>query len=144
MASASPPPAVGQPGLGPLRRVHAGVLDVVFHESGPPAGTPVLLMHGFPYDVQAYAEVAPLLAARGLRVIVPFLRGYGGTRFVDAATPRSGEQAALGADLLALLDALRIDKALLAGYDWGGRAACIVAALWPERCLGLVSQNSYN
>ncbi|MEZ5643239.1 MAG: alpha/beta hydrolase [Burkholderiaceae bacterium] len=144
MASASPPPAVGQPGLGPLRRVHAGVLDVVFHESGPPAGTPVLLMHGFPYDVQAYADVAPLLVARGLRVIVPFLRGYGGTRFVDAATPRSGEQAALGADLLALLDALRIDKALLAGYDWGGRAACIVAALWPERCLGLVSQNSYN
>lgn len=130
--------------LGSLRRVRAGVLDVAFHESGPADGTPVLLMHGFPYDVHAYAEVAPLLAARGCRVIVPYLRGYGPTSFVDAATPRSGEQAALGADLLALLDALGIERAVLAGFDWGGRAACIVAALWPERCIGLVSCNSYN
>jgi len=130
--------------LGDLRRVRAGVLDVAFHESGPTDGTPVLLMHGFPYDVHAYTEVAPLLAAQGCRVIVPYLRGYGPTSFVDDATPRSGEQAALGADLLALLDALGIERAVLAGFDWGGRAACIVAALWPERCIGLVSCNSYN
>jgi len=104
----------------------------------------VLLMHGFPYDIHAYAEVTPLLADAGCRVVVPYLRGYGETRFLDAATPRSGEQAALGADLLALLDALHIPRAVLAGYDWGGRAACVVAALWPGRCAGLVSYNSYN
>ena len=101
-------------------------------------------MHGFPYDVHAYADVAPRLAARGCRVFVPALRGFGATRFRDAATPRSGEQAALGADLRALMDALGIARATLAGYDWGGRAACVVAALWPERCAGLVSFNSYN
>ena len=131
-------------GLGTLRRVRAGVLDVAFHESGPSDGPPVLLMHGFPYDVHAYAEVAPRLADRGCRVVVPYLRGYGPTSFVDTATPRSGQQAALGADLLALLDALGLPRAVLAGYDWGGRAACIVAALWPERCAGLVSLDSYN
>ena len=130
--------------LGSLRRVRAGVLDVAFCESGPAEGPPVLLMHGFPYDVHAYEAVAPLLAAQGCRVIVPYLRGYGATRFADAATPRSGEQAALGADLLALLDALHIDRAVLAGYDWGGRACCVVAALWPGRCAGLVSVNGYN
>ncbi|MFY9137763.1 alpha/beta fold hydrolase, partial [Zwartia sp.] len=107
-------------------------------------GTPVFLMHGFPYDIHAYAEVAPLLAQAGCRVIVPYLRGYGPTAFLSPVTPRSGEQAALGADLLALMDALAIPQALLAGYDWGGRAACVVAALWPERCKGLVSFNSYN
>ena len=130
--------------LQPLRCIKAGVLDVALYETGPVDGAPVLLMHGFPYDIHAYAEVAPLLAARGCRVIVPYLRGYGGTRFLDATTPRSGEQAALGADLLALMDALSIPKAVLAGYDWGGRAACVVAALWSERCIGLVSLNSYN
>jgi len=130
--------------LEPLRHVKAGVLDVALHEAGPAGGPPVFLMHGFPYDIHAYAEVAPLLAAKGCRVIVPYLRGYGDTRFLDAATPRSGEQAALGADLLALMDALSIPKAVLAGYDWGGRAACVVAALWPDRCTGLVSLNSYN
>ena len=124
--------------------VQAGVLDVAYYEAGPADGPPVVLMHGFPYDIHAYAEVAPLLAAQGCRVIVPYMRGYGGTRFLDAATPRSGEQAAFGADLLALLDALSIPRAVLAGYDWGGRACCVVAALWPERCAGLVSLNSYN
>jgi len=104
----------------------------------------VLLMHGFPYDIHAFVDVAPQLAARGCRVIVPYLRGYGPTRFRDKTTPRSGEQAALGADLLALIDTLGIQRAVLAGYDWGGRAACVVAALWPERCIGLVSLNSYN
>lgn len=128
----------------PLRRIEAGVLEVAYHESGPADGPPVLLMHGFPYDIHTYAEVAPLLAAEGCRTIVPYMRGYGGTRFLSADTPRSGEQAAFGADLLALLDALEIERAVLAGYDWGGRAACVVAALWPERCAGLVSLNSYN
>ncbi|WP_422097584.1 alpha/beta fold hydrolase [Variovorax sp.] len=128
----------------PLRRIEAGVLEVAYHESGPADGPPVLLMHGFPYDIHTYAEVAPLLAAEGCRTIVPYMRGYGGTRFLSADTPRSGEQAAFGADLLALLDALKIERAVLAGYDWGGRAACVVAALWPERCAGLVSLNSYN
>jgi len=128
----------------PLRKVEAGVLDVAYHEAGPADGPPVLLMHGFPYDIHTYAEVAPMLASQGCRVIVPYMRGYGGTRFLSGTTPRSGEQAAFGADLLALLDALEIERAVLAGYDWGGRAACVVAALWPERCAGLVSLNGYN
>jgi pimeloyl-ACP methyl ester carboxylesterase len=101
-------------------------------------------MHGFPYDIHSYVDVAPALAGRGCRVIVPYMRGYGATRFLDAKTPRSGEQAAFGADLKALMDALGIPKAVLAGYDWGGRAACVCAALWPERCGGLVSLNGYN
>src|SRR3954469_4843312 len=127
-----------------LHTAEAGVLAISWHEAGPPDGVPVFLMHGFPYDVHAYAEVAPLLAAQGCRVIVPYLRGYGPTRFLRPDTPRSGEQAALGADLLALMDALQVRRAVLAGYDWGGRAACVVAALWPQRCAGLVSFNSYN
>ena len=127
-----------------LRHIDADVLNVAYYETGPASGPPVLLMHGFPYDIHAYAEVARLLAEQGCRVIVPYLRGFGATRFLSPATPRSGEQAALGADLLALLDALAIPRAVLAGYDWGGRAACVVAALWPERCAGLVSLNSYN
>ena len=127
-----------------LKRITAGVLDIACAELGPHDGPPVFLMHGFPYDIHTYAEVAPILANAGCRVIVPYLRGYGPTRFLSADTPRSGEQAALGADLLALMDALEIPRALLAGYDWGGRAACVVAALWPERCAGLVSFNSYN
>ncbi len=128
----------------PLRKIEAGVLEIAYHEAGPADGPPVLLMHGFPYDIHTYAEVAPMLASQGCRVIVPYMRGYGGTRFLSDTTPRSGEQAAFGADLLALLDTLEIDRAVLAGYDWGGRAACVVAALWPERCAGLVSLNSYN
>jgi pimeloyl-ACP methyl ester carboxylesterase len=127
-----------------LKKMNAGVLEMAYAESGPPDGPPVFLMHGFPYDIHAYADVAPILAAAGCRVIVPYLRGFGPTRFLKAETPRSGEQAALGADLLALMDALKIPRAVLAGYDWGGRAACVVAALWPERCAGLVSFNSYN
>ena len=117
----------------------AGVLDVAYLDVGPKDGAPVILLHGFPYDAHAYDEAARHLAAAGRRCIVPFLRGYGPTRFRSADTPRSGQQAALGADLLALMDALAIPDAVLAGYDWGGRAACIVAALWPERVRGLVS-----
>jgi pimeloyl-ACP methyl ester carboxylesterase len=130
--------------LTPLRSVTAGVLEVAYHEAGPADGPVAFLMHGFPYDIHAYSEVIPLLAAAKCRVIVPYLRGYGPTRFLRPDTPRSGEQAALGADLLALMDAMRIERAVLAGYDWGGRACCVVAALWPERCAGLVSLNSYN
>ena len=128
----------------PLRHIRAGVLDIAYYESGPANGPPVFLMHGFPYHIHTYEEVAPIVADAGCRVIVPYLRGYGPTRFVSEATPRSGEQAALGADLLALMDALAIERAVLAGYDWGGRASCVVAALWPQRCAGLVSFNSYN
>lgn len=102
-----------------------------------------MLLHGFPYDIHSYIDVTPLLAAQGCRVIVPYLRGYGPTRFRDPATPRSGEQASVGADLMVLMDALGIRRAVLAGYDWGGRAACIGAALWPDRCIGLVSVNGY-
>jgi pimeloyl-ACP methyl ester carboxylesterase len=127
-----------------VKTIHAGVLEIAYAEYGPAQGSPVFLMHGFPYDIHAYADVAPILAQAGCRVYVPYLRGYGQTRFLSQATPRSGEQAALGADLLALMDALKVPRAILAGYDWGGRAACVVAALWPERCAGLVSFNSYN
>ena len=132
-------------GVTMIKRVRAGVLDVAYLESGPPEGAPVLLLHGFPYDVHSYDAVAERLAAKGRRVIVAWLRGYGQTRFLHADTPRVGQQAALGADLLALLDALRIERATLAGYDWGGRAACVVAALHPGRVSGLVSGgNGYN
>ena len=132
------------PPLPPLQHIDAGPLSIAYSEFGPSDGPSVFLMHGFPYDIHTYAEVAPALAAEGCRVIVPYLRGFGPTRFLSADTPRSGEQAALGADLLALMDALKVERATLAGYDWGGRATCVVAALWPERCTGLVSFNSYN
>ncbi len=125
-----------------LKRIDAGVLSVAYEETG--TGTPVLLLHGFPYDIHAYGEVAPILASSGCRVIVPYLRGYGPTRFLSPGTPRSGQQAVLASDLLALMDALGISRAVLAGYDWGGRAACIVAALWPERVHGLVTGVGYN
>ena len=127
-----------------IEHIRAGVLDVAYEAHGDPAGWPVVLLHGFPYDPRSFDDVAPHLAAAGARVVVPYLRGYGPTAFVDPGTPRSGEQAALGADLLALLDALRIDVAHLAGYDWGGRAACIVAALHPRRVAGLVTCGGYN
>ena len=122
-----------------MRRIRAGVLDIAYRELGPAGETPVILLHGFPYDVHAYDAVAEQLASAGKRCLIPFLRGYGPTAFHDAATPRSGQQAALGADLLAFMDALAIPDAVLGGYDWGGRAACVVAALRPHRVKGLVS-----
>lgn len=125
-------------------RIRTPVLDVAYEASGPADGLPVLLLHGFPYDVRSFDGVVALVNAAGFRTIVPWLRGYGGTRFLSADTPRSGEQAALGQDLLELMDALRIQKAVLAGYDWGGRAACVVSALWPQRVAGLVSCTGYN
>ena len=127
-----------------MKHVSAGVLDIAYREEGPSSGSPVILLHGFPYDIHAYDGVAPSLASAGCRVITPFLRGYGQTRFRSPDTLRSGEQAVLGLDLLALLDALAIPQAIVAGYDWGGRAACIVSALCPERISGLVSCGGYN
>lgn len=126
------------------RKVTAGVLEVAFLEYGATDGWPCIMGHGFPYDAHAYDVAAPMLAESGARVIVPWLRGHGATRFLSPQTPRSGEQAALGADMLSLMDALEIERAVVGGYDWGGRAACVVAALWPERVTALVSGNSYN
>src|SRR3981081_995405 len=129
--------------LEPLRHVDAGVLNIAYPEAGPADGPVMMPLHGFPFDIHAYVDVVPLLAEKGCRTIVPYLRGYGPTRFRDPATPRSGEQAAIGADLIALMDALAVKRAVFAGYDWGGRAACVAAALWPDRCTGLVSVNGY-
>jgi pimeloyl-ACP methyl ester carboxylesterase len=127
-----------------LRHVRTPSLDIAYEESGAADGTPVVLLHGWPYDPRCYDAVVPLLAKANCRVIVPYLRGFGATRFLSAETPRSGQQAALGNDLRELMEALAIPRALLAGYDWGGRAACVVAALWPERAIGLVTGNAYN
>ncbi|AZF25996.1 alpha/beta fold hydrolase [Pseudomonas sp. R2-60-08W] len=128
----------------PLLYVRTSMLDVAYETHGPVDGEPVILLHGFPYDPRSYDEIAPVLAQRGYRVLVPYLRGYGPTRFINDQVMRSGQQAALAKDLLDFMDALAIPCATLAGYDWGGRAACIVAALWPERVRGLVSADGYN
>jgi pimeloyl-ACP methyl ester carboxylesterase len=124
--------------------VRTAMLDVAYEASGPDDAVPVVLLHGFPYDPRAFDDVIARINQAGLRAIVPYLRGHGATRFLSKDTPRSGEQAALGQDLLELLDALKIERAILAGFDWGGRAACVVSALWPERVLGLVSCTGYN
>jgi Predicted hydrolases or acyltransferases (alpha/beta hydrolase superfamily) len=129
--------------FGPVEQVDAGVLNVGYVESGPADGPVAVLLHGWPYDIHSYAEVAPLLTAQGYRVIVPFLRGYGTTRFLSDETLRNGEQAALAVDVTALMDALGVDHAVVAGFDWGARTAGIVAALWPERCSALVSVSGY-
>ncbi|MFF5970286.1 alpha/beta fold hydrolase [Streptomyces sp. NPDC012769] len=126
-----------------LRQVKAGVLDVGYAEIGPARGPVVLCLHGWPYDIHSYVDVAPLLADRGYRVIVPYLRGHGSTRFLSHRTPRTAEQSAVALDILALMDALGIDKAVLAGFDWGSRTAGIIAALWPERVKALVSTGGY-
>lgn len=131
-------------GSSSLHRVATPVLDVAYEHAGEAGAPPVILLHGFPYDVRAFDEVAPVLAAGGASVFAPYLRGFGGTRFQDDATLRSGQQAALAQDLLEFMDALDIENAVVAGYDWGGRAACIAAALWPERVRGLVSVDGYN
>jgi pimeloyl-ACP methyl ester carboxylesterase len=127
-----------------ILHVRTSVLEVAYEAHGPAAGTAVVLLHGFPYDPRCYDPMVAPLAARGYRVLVPYLRGYGETRFLAPETPRSGQQGALGRDLVEFLDALAIPRAALVGYDWGGRAACIVAALWPERVLGLVTGGGYN
>lgn len=127
-----------------LARIQTPLLDIAYEHSGPDGGLPVLLLHGFPYDIRSYDDAVDIINAAGFHTIVPYLRGYGPTRFLSNATIRSGQQAALGQDLLELMDALRIGKAVVAGYDWGGRAACVVSALWPERVHGLVSCGGYN
>ncbi len=136
--------ASGQPPqLPPLKRVNAGLLNVGYVEAGRADGPAVFLLHGWPYDIHSYAVVTPLLAAQGYRVIVPYLRGYGPTRFLSATTVRNGQPTALARDVIALMDALKIESATLAGFDWGGRSADIVAALWPQRCKALVSVSGY-
>jgi len=125
----------------PLRTLSTSVLSISYHDIGQ--GPAVVLLHGFPYDIHAYAEAAPILADKGFRVVVPYLRGYGTTRFRDHATPRSAEQAALASDLIDLLDGVGLSRAIFAGFDWGARAACAAAALWPQRCSGLVSAGGY-
>jgi pimeloyl-ACP methyl ester carboxylesterase len=135
--------AAGESAFEPLKQINAGSLNVGYAEAGPAGGTPVVLLHGWPYDIHTYADVAPRLAGAGYRVIVPYLRGYGSTRFLSTATPRNAQQSALAVDVIALMDALKIESAILGGCDWGARTACIVAALWPERCRALVSVSGY-
>jgi pimeloyl-ACP methyl ester carboxylesterase len=144
MSAAAVAPALSQTGSTVLKRARTPTLEIAYEQSGPETGSPVMLMHGFPYDPRCYDDVVPRLVAAGYRTIVPYLRGYGATRFLSAETLRSGQQAALGRDLLDLMDALALPRALLVGFDWGGRAACVVAALWPERVRGLVSAAGYN
>ena len=129
--------------LGPIRQVNAGVLNVGYVEHGPASGPPVILLHGWPYDIHSFEEVVPLLEDAGYRVIVPYLRGFGSTRFRYERTPRNAQQSALAVDTIALMDALNVPRAVVAGFDWGARTAAIVAALWPERCSGLVSVSGY-
>jgi pimeloyl-ACP methyl ester carboxylesterase len=129
--------------FGSLKQIDAGVLNVGYAEAGPADGRPVILLHGWPYDIHSYVDVAPLLAAAGYRVIVPYVRGYGATRFLSSDTVRNGQPSVLAVDTIAFMDALKIDKAILAGFDWGARTANIMAALWPERCRAMVSVSGY-
>lgn len=150
-ASASPAKAATLPAVKPgtntsfaaLNKIKAGVLEIGYAEAGPADGPPVILLHGWPYDIYAFVDVAPLLASAGYRVIVPYLRGYGTTRFLSAETMRNGQQSVVAQDIVALMDALNIPKAILAGFDWGARCACIISALWPERAKALVSVSGY-
>jgi pimeloyl-ACP methyl ester carboxylesterase len=128
---------------GPLKQIDAGVLNVGYAEAGPANGRIVILLHGWPYDIDSFAEVTPLLTSAGYRVIIPYLRGYGSTHFLSADTIRNGQQSVVAVDIIALMDALQIKTAILAGFDWGARTACIIAALWPERCTALVSVSGY-
>src|SRR5499427_5335664 len=129
--------------FGPLKQIDAGVLNVGYAEAGPANGPVVILLHGWPYDIHSYVDVAPLLASAGYRVIIPYLRGHGTTRFLSADTVRNGQPSAVAADTVAMMDALNIGKATLGGFDWGARTANIIAALWPERCKGMVSVSGY-
>ena len=142
-ADAAPTQPTTNASFGALKQVDAGVLNVGYAEAGPADGPAVILLHGWPYDIHSYADVTPALASAGYRVIVPFVRGYGTTRFLSDGTPRNGQQSVLAADAIALMDALNIDKAILAGFDWGARSANVIAALWPDRCQALVSVSGY-
>ncbi|MFD7379619.1 alpha/beta fold hydrolase [Streptomyces mirabilis] len=141
-----PRPSVGSAtptSFGPVRQINAGDLNVGYVEAGPANGQAVILMHGWPYDIHSYVEVAPLLAAKGFRVVVPYLRGHGTTRFLSSKTPRNAQQSVFAVDIIALMNALKIDRPILAGYDWGSRTGDIIAALWPERCKALISVTGY-
>src|ERR1700682_72860 len=129
--------------FGPLKQIDAGGLHVGYAEAGPSGGSPVILLHGWPYDIYSFVDVAPILASAGYRVIVPYVRGYGTTRFLSSDTVRNGQQAVVALDVIALMDALKIQKAVIGGFDWGARSANIVAAIWPERCKALVSVSGY-
>ncbi len=129
--------------LGPIKQIDAGLLNVGYVELGPADGTAVILLHGWPYDINSYVDAAPLLASKGYRVIVPYLRGYGTTRFLSGETFRNGQQSVVALDIVALMDALKIKKAIIGGFDWGARTANIIAALWPERCKAMVSVSGY-
>jgi pimeloyl-ACP methyl ester carboxylesterase len=142
-ASPNAPPPPNDVSFGALKQIDAGVLNVGYAEIGPATGPAVILLHGWPYDIHSYVEVAPLLAAAGYRAIVPYLRGYGTTRLLSDSTFRNAQQSVVALDVVALMDALKIDKAVLAGFDWGARTADIVAALWPQRCIALVSVSGY-
>jgi len=133
----------GNSALGPVKRIDAGVLNVVYAEAGPSNGRTVILLHGWPYDIHSFVDVTPRLESAGYRVIVPYLRGYGTTSFISSETLRNGQPSALALDAIALMDALKIDSAIVAGFDWGARSADIVAALWPQRCRGIVSVSGY-
>ena len=139
--AAAPPSATAS--FGAIKQINAGVLDIGYAEAGPASGPVAILLHGWPYDIYSFVDVAPILAQAGYRVIVPYLRGYGSTNFLSSETPRNGEPAALAVDVIALMDALDIKKAVLAGFDWGARTCDIIAALWPERCRALVSVSGY-
>lgn len=145
LAQAATPEKYASSGVwsGTIQQIDAGVLNVGYVDAGPKAGPVAILLHGWPYDIQSYAEVTPMLVAQGYRVIVPFLRGYGSTRFLSADTPRNGQQSTTAVDIVALMDALKIDKAVLGGYDWGARTAATIAALWPERVNAMVSVSGY-
>ncbi len=143
MRSVHPPRPGTHTSFASLKQIDAGVLDIGYAEDGPDDGPPVILLHGWPYDIHSYVDVAPLLASAGYRVIVPYLRGYGTTRFLSGQTFRNAQQAAVAVDVIELMDALKIEKAIVAGYDWGARTADIVAVLWPERCQALVSVSGY-
>jgi pimeloyl-ACP methyl ester carboxylesterase len=142
-AAASPSKRRSNPSLGPVKQINAGLLDVGYVEVGPTDGRAIVLLHGWPYDIHSYDDVAPALGAKGYRVIVPYLRGFGTTRFLSDATLRNGQQAALGQDIIALMDALRIEKATIAGFDWGARTADVMATLWPERVRSIVAVSGH-
>jgi pimeloyl-ACP methyl ester carboxylesterase len=142
-ANAQPVNAGTHTSFGPLKQIDAGTLNIGYAESGPADGAPVILLHGWPYDIYSFVDVAPQLAAAGHRVIVPYVRGYGTTRFLSSDTARNGQQAVVAVDVINLMDALKIQKAVIGGFDWGARSANIVAALWPERCKALVSVSGY-
>jgi pimeloyl-ACP methyl ester carboxylesterase len=143
VAPPAKPRVVSHNSFKPLKQIDAGLLNVGYAEDGPPEGQAVILLHGWPYDIHSYVDVAPLLAARGYRVIVPYLRGYGTTKFLSSDTVRNGQQAAVALDIIALMDALEIQKAIIGGFDWGARTADIMAVLWPDRCKAIVAVSGY-